>query len=86
MTFSIAAMGYLANELIKTFEKREANKQLGRNKCRRENITKGFLNVVWIRLAEDCVRCCKIVSALVYYLFTYTFFFYLSRFKMKASR
>jgi len=48
MTFSTAAVENLANELIKTFEKREANKQLGRNKCRGENITEGFLNILWI--------------------------------------
>jgi hypothetical protein len=48
MTFYTAAMWKLANELIKMFGKREANKQLGKNKCRRENITKGFLNIVWI--------------------------------------
>jgi hypothetical protein len=47
MTFYIAAKGKLANELIKIFGKREANKQRGINKCRWENITKEFLNIAW---------------------------------------
>jgi hypothetical protein len=61
MTSSPVVMRNLTNELIKIFEKREANKQLGRTKCSRENITKGFLkqycmDVDLIHVAQDRVQ------------------------------